>query len=95
MYGCSFIELSELSYTIPKKVINRQLLNAIAFVARTPTSSDWNFKAFVVEFVNEIALMAPRNAEDDGLQLFIFSFAHKLWVKCIEYSSFVFFVLQI
>ena len=40
--------------------------------------------------------MAPRNAEeDDGLQLFIFSFAHKLWVKCIEYSSFVFFVLQI
>ena len=48
-------------------------------------------RPFVVEFVNEIALMAPRNAEDDGLQLFIFSFAHKLWVKCIEYSSFVFF----
>lgn len=89
MYGCSFIELSELSYTIPKKVINRQLLNAIAFVARTPTSSDWNSRPFVVEFVNEIALMAPRNAEDDGLQLFIFSFAHKLWVKRIEYSSFV------
>ena len=29
MYGCSLIELSELSYTIPKKVINSQLLNAI------------------------------------------------------------------
>lgn len=52
-------------------------------------------RPFVVEFVNEIALMSPPNAEDDGLQLFIFSFAHKLWVKCIEYASFVFFVLQI
>lgn len=52
-------------------------------------------RPFVVEFVNEIALMAPRNAEDDGLQLFIFSFAHKLWVKCVEYSSFVSFILQI
>lgn len=28
--------------------------------------------------------MAPRDSEDDGLQLFIFSFAHKLWVKRIE-----------
>lgn len=70
-------------------------LTADTYVSSRPTSPDWNFKAFVVEFVNEIALMAPRNAEDDGLQLFIFSFAHKLWVKCIEYSSFVFFVLQI
>lgn len=48
MYGCSFIELSELLYTIPKKVIDRQLLNAIAFEARTPTSSGWNFKAFLL-----------------------------------------------
>lgn len=88
MYGCSFSELSELSYTIPKKVINRQLLNAIAFVARTPTSPGWNFKAFCCGIC--------RWDSDDGptgcvLQLFIFSFAHKLWVKCIEYSSFVFF----
>lgn len=40
-------------------------------------------RPFVVELVNEITLMSPRDAEDDGLQLFIFSFAHKLWVKCI------------
>ena len=25
----------------------------------------------------------PRDAEEDCLQLFIFSFAHKLWAKCI------------
>ena len=29
-------------------------------------------RPFVVEFVNEIALMAPRDAEDDGFQLFIY-----------------------
>lgn len=43
-------------------------------------------RTFVVEFVNEISLMAPRDAEADGLLLFIFSFAHKLWVKRIQLS---------
>ena len=36
-----------------------------------------------VEFVNDIVVMPPRYTEYDSLQLFIFSFTHKLWVKCI------------
>lgn len=96
MYGCSFIELSELSYTIPKKKLSTGNYSMLSLLWPEHLHHPARIsRPFVVEFVNEIALMASRDAEDDGLQLFIFSFAYKLWVKCIEYSSFVFFVLQI